>query len=208
MTLALDESVARPDGIIQLLDDHHVVVLCDHIGLRRQVGKTLRQRLGAISETRVIELEGAAATDLVSLYYQFERQVGSSPKGNTQHSLNHWWRDLQSIVELLRHATPPREIKREYFIWHDADVLLEHDLSLFGSLVNSMLCIAAEREHVSLDRLVLQRVVFLGGAKLGAYAEDPNGQLSRWLEDQEGSPFWEVMSVIDRPPVITFRVEG
>jgi hypothetical protein len=58
------------------------------------------------------------------------------------------------------------------------------------------------------NALVLQRVVFIGSSKLGAYAEDHNGQFNRWLDDSEESPFWEVASIIERPPVLTFRIDG
>ena len=115
---------------------------------------------------------------------------------------------MSSVIDVLRSSGATRGHKREYFLWHEAEALLEADVRLFGALVDAFLGVAAEREHISADRLVLQRVVFLGGSKLGAYAEDPCGQLRRWLEEQDGSPFWEVLSVVERPPVITYRVDG
>jgi hypothetical protein len=110
------------------------------------------------------------------------------------------------VIDVLRGACIG--FKRRYFIWHDADAMLEADVELFCRLVNAIFAVAAECEHISLDPVVLQRVVFLGGAKLGAYAEDANGQFCRWLEDEDESPFWDVISVVDRPPVITYRIDG
>src|SRR5207247_6640689 len=101
-----------------------------------------------------------------------------------------------------RPAAPGAALKRGYFLWRQADPLLDADVNMFSALVNAFLAVAAEREHISADRLLIQRVVFLGGAKLGAYAEDARGQFCRWLDDDDGSPFWEVINVVQRPAVI------
>jgi hypothetical protein len=91
-------------------------------------------------------------------------------------------------------------------------------VDLFRRLVNALFAVAAETECVSLDPVVLQRVVMLGGSKLGAYAEDDTGQFNRWLiEDADDatsdsrrteSLFWEVQNVIERPPVLVYRMDG
>jgi hypothetical protein len=203
MREATFESLTWPDGIVQLMDDHHLVVLSDSANARRQFGDTLAGHLENIRETEIVSIDGAHATDLPSFCSQLERQLGILPQGPSS-----WWRDMSSVITLLRGAaTSP---KRRYFLWHEADVMLEQDVDLFGRLVNAFLGVAAEHEHITMDAnvLVLQRVVFMGGAKLGAYAEDTDGQFNRWLDDSEDSPFWEVASVIDRPPVITFRIDG
>ncbi len=72
--------------------------------------------------------------------------------------------------------------------------------------VSMALCIAvaAEKEHVSPDALVLQRSVFVGGEKLAAYAQRRDGQLRTWLLEDGATPFWEVMSSVPHPPVLTY----
>ena len=119
-----------------------------------------------------------------------------------------WWRDTASLISLLRStADIAGAPKHRYFVWTDADVLLRRDEDLFSHLVNALLGVAAEQEHITRDSLVLQREVFIGSEALAAYADKPDGQFHRWL-DEEGSPFWEVASVLDGPPVLTYRIEG
>jgi hypothetical protein len=196
------EATAWPDDIVQLLDDHHLVVLSDDAAVRRRFADSLQQQLRVLGDTDVVEIEGSAATDLPSFCRQLEGRLHIR-----RDAVNPWWRDMQSVINVLRRAGSGP--KRRYFLWHDADAMLEADVELFCHLVNAFFGVAAEFEHVSLDPVVLQRVIFLGGAKLGAYAEDVNGQFCRWL-DEEGdeSPFWEVASMVERPPVITYRIDG
>jgi hypothetical protein len=200
MKSATFDSMTWPEGIIQLLDDHHLVVLSDHAKTRRQFGTELAENLSLIADTQVIEVEGSGVVDLPSFCRQLEQKL-------TIPTIlpNPWWRDMQSVINALRGACAGS--KRRYFIWHGADALLEADVHLFGRVVNAFFGVAAECEHISLEPLVLLRVVFIGGAKLGAYAEDTSGQFCKWIEEED-SPFWEVINVIDRPPVITYRVDG
>jgi hypothetical protein len=201
MRNATFESTGWPDGIIQLLDDHHLVVLSDSGRARSQFADHLAKHLGSMSDTEIITIDGAFAIDLQSFCEQLEQQLKLSRIGP-----NPWWRDVCSVIEVLRHAGSAP--KRRYFIWQEAHTMLENDVELFCRLVNAFMGVAAEFEHINLDPLVLQRAVFIGGPKLGAYAEDCNGQFSRWLDDDRDSPFWEVASVIDRPPVLTYRIDG
>lgn len=201
MQLTTSESATWPEDIIQLLDDHHVVVLSDSVSARRAFGSTLMRRLNGLAESQVIDIDGESATDLPSFCRQLERQCHIRSRGPAP-----WWRDMQSVIQALRKAGAG--VKRRYYIWHDAHAMLESDVELFCKLINALFGVAAECEHINLDPVVLHRVVFLGGSKLGAYAEDSHGQFSRWLEDEDGSPFWEVASVIERPPVITYFIDG
>jgi hypothetical protein len=239
MTPAALESTAWPDGLIQLLDEHHVAVLCDDANHRRRAGRSLQQHLFNLADSRVIDIDCTHATDLPTFCQQLEPHFPDRPITPSP-----WWRDVNNVIDLLRssgagtraggsireiletpkdrgeidieilgHAPvapsrPSVTLKREYFLWHEAEALLEHDVELFSALVNAFFGVAAEREHISADRLLIQRVVFLGGAKLGAYAEDSNGQFCKWLEEDQGSPFWEVVNVVERPAVIAYRVEG
>jgi len=208
MAFATFDSTTWPQGIIQLLDDHHLVVLSDNPRARHQFSHTLSQHLSAISDTQVVSIDGKDATNLSSFCRQIEHRLAAGEAGSIggANEVNTWWRDIHSVIEALRrNSSGP---KRRYFIWNDADVMLEADVDLFCRLVNALLGVAAECEHVSLDPVMLQRVVFLGGNKLGAYAEDQSGQFCRWLEDEEDSPFWEVASVVTRPPVLTYRIDG
>ena len=213
---AVFESTSWPDGLIQLLDDHHVAILCDEGRARHHAERAIHEQLSRLPESRVIDIDCAAARDLPSFCKQLEPHFADRKPRPEQ-----WWRDVNSVIDLLRGSDTGTAqgsafplagseigVKREYFLWHEAECLLETDLALFSALVNAFLGVAAEREHISAERLLIQRVVFFGGAKLGAYADDPKGQFSCWLKDDEGSPLWEVISVVERPMVITYRVDG
>lgn len=194
------------DEIVQLLDEHHLVVLADTAVVRDQFADGLSQRLAAMADTQVIDLHGRGIRDVPAFCSDLERQLTNErADGGKAGPPKAWWRDIMSVIAALRTPTGAR---RRYIIWRDADAMLESDVKLFGQLVNALLSVAAEHEHVSLELLVLQRAVFIGGPKLGAYAEDSTGQFCRWLDDAPDSPFWEVVSVIDRPPVLTYRIEG
>lgn len=203
------DGTAWPEGIIQLLDDHHLVVLSEQSESRRRFGAMLERQLSVLGETEVVEIEGREAVDLPSFCRQLESRLPVA-----KDDLNRWWRDMASVIRVLRHAGGGgfRESapKRRYFLWHEADTMLEADVALFCRIVNALFGVAAESEHTSLDPVVVQRVIFLGGDKLGAYAEDVNGQFCSWMNAAEGedSPFWEIMSVVDRPRVITYRIDG
>jgi hypothetical protein len=224
------EAATWSESVMQLLDEHHLVVLSDSVKARRHFHDNLIQRLSLMPQTRVVRIDGDNATDLSSFCRQLEAGLGptlgrdadSRPASRPPHEAPQvstadlpsppCWRDMHSVIEVLRSASAPDSQpspKRRYFLWSEADALLESDVELFCRLVNALLGVAAECEHVSLDPLMLQRVVFIGGPKLGAYAEDSNGQFCRWLDDDDdSSPFWEIASILDRPPVMTYRIDG
>jgi hypothetical protein len=197
MYAGLDQFVSDPAALMQLLDEHHLVVLSDDPGRHARLVSTLTEYLAILPDTRLVMLPGPNLVDLESVCTVFERDF------NGEHRIE---RSIRGLIRLLRNHT--EEPKHQYFFWPEADALLDADVKLFGRVVNALLSVAAEREHVSTDVLALQRFIFLGGSKLGAYAEDEHGQFHSWLVERRSTPFWEVVSCLDRPPVLTFRLEG
>jgi hypothetical protein len=195
MHRTVGQPLGLPSDMPQLLDEHHLVVLGDAPQRRRDVADHLIGRLGSMPDSQAIRLDGSWITDLHSFCRMLDEQMPD--KAPTA-------RSLDGVIERLRRV--PSMIRRRYVIWEDADVLLESDVALFGQLVNALLSVAAEFEHLDPDPLVLQRVVFLGGDKLGAYAEDETGQFRSWLVD--GDCFWDVHACVDRPSVLTCRLDG
>ncbi len=209
----MDPSDSRisPTDLVQLLDEHHVVVLADDPRQRRQFTRVLSDHLNAQPQTEVVVLDGANMTDLPSLVRELTRRAGRDdpvdlpPDGEGERGVPAP-DPFEAVIDLLRQW--PGTPHHRYLLWREADVLLDADLALFARFVNALFAVAAEREHLNAEPLILQRVALIGNAKLGAYAEDERGQFSCWLEDEEGgSPFWEVMSCVDRPPVITCRLD-
>jgi len=196
MREAIDQAPTSLEPPVQLLDDHHLVVLSEDAAARAVFAARLADQLDRVPESEVTVLPGGAI-DLPG----FCRAVQSAFR------LKRVIRpDLGEIIQSLRRR--PTRTKRAYLIWPDAEEMLEHDVDLFGRLVNALLAAAAEREYVSPDVLLLQRVIFLGGNKLGAYAECELGQFCTWRTDDEASTFWRVFACLDRPPVLTYRLDG
>ncbi len=193
----MEESLSGPAGIVQLLDEHHLVVLGEQQDQRVDFARHLAEQLGTIPETQTITIRGDLITDLDSLCSQLEAGLDVCEPIT---------RSVEAVIELLRINRDDQ--KHQYFIWQDADSLLESDVDLFGQLANAFLGVAAEREHISPDVLVLQRIVFIGGDKLGAYAEEEAGQFCTWLVEDGITVFWEVASCVERPPVLTYQLDG
>lgn len=198
------DSGTWPADIAQLLDDHHLVVLSDKPDARSRFCQVFCDYLLSLIDTCVVTIDGARVTDMRKFCDQIRRHL---PRGRAVES------SIQGVVDVLRQW--PNAPKRMYFLWHDADVALDADVKLFSRLVNALCSVAVEHEHINPHRLILQRSVFVGNSKLGAYVEDQRGQFSRWLVDnetlcgdEEESMFWEAQSCIDRPPVLTYRIDG
>jgi hypothetical protein len=191
------ESPSWPTGVTQLLDEHHLVVLADRPARRAEFARSLSAHLETVPDAVTIDIPGQRATSLpdfcevLSEVLHLARPIAPSMDG---------------LIRLLR--TDPLQTRHQYFIWHDADALLEADVKLFSRLVNALLSVAAEFEYVNPDALTLQRMVFLGGDKLGAYAEDESGQFCTWLTEGGSTRFWEVTSCVPRPPVLAYRLDG
>jgi len=192
-----------PAEITQLLDEHHLVVLGEP-AVRRRFARTLGERLASLPESDVVPIRGDRATALGSFSRELESAMTPAPAGESAPASSA--NGVADIIATLRAC--PQAAKRQYFLWDDADAMLESDVTLFGRIVNALLGVAAEREHISPDRLVIQRTIFLGNDKLGAYAEEEHGQFRTWILAGDTTPFWEVASCLDRPSVLTFRLEG
>ncbi|MBC7773123.1 MAG: hypothetical protein H7210_11545 [Pyrinomonadaceae bacterium] len=154
----------------QLLEEHHLVAWSASASDRNRFGESLASHLAAMSDTEVCEFSGSQITDIFSFCNQFERAIGND---RVRRSI-----DVSGgVIDALRASLDnDRHIKRRYFIWKDAHVLLKTDPRLFGRLVDTFTGVAAETEYASEDLLVIQRAVFIGGPSLDMYAEDAKGQ--------------------------------
>ncbi len=189
--------------VVQLLDEHHLVAWSELPQRRTQFAVSLGQFLGAQRDTEVCVFYGKYITDLESFCYQLERSV---PGPVLQRRLE----GPGGIADLLRQRASFRgraESKFRFYIWHDADVLLRANHKLFGRIVDAMSGVAAEAEYVSDDLLLVHRSVYVGSSILDVYAEDPRGQFQSWADDGSGEPFWRVVTGLERPPFLRYRVD-
>lgn len=191
-----------PRQIGEVLDESHVVALSpDSLAGGRFIAG-VGEYLEKLADTQVCVLHGDRVTDLNS----FCEELGRALPGR---ALEPRLDGPSGVLETLRrrHAdADPASLKRRYYLWSDADILLRRDKVLFGRLVDAIAGVAAEAEYASEDVLLLHRAVFAGGAALAAYADDERGQFRAWLREGAEVPFWQVVSGIEAPRFCFFRV--
>jgi hypothetical protein len=179
------------DDMTPLLDEHHLVVLSEDAHQRDAFADSMESCLPWLPDTAIIRIQGEQVDSLASFCHALDLGSLMPPKPQ-----------IGDLVGLLRQA--PRRFKRRYIIWSDADALLERDVTLFSHLVNALMSVAVEREFLCTDRLIVERYVFIGGGKLGAYAEDVNGQFWCWNDEPALAP---VRRCVEYPHVLTCRIE-
>jgi len=202
----LDQPLVRanwePD-VGQVLDEHHVAAWSELAGRRLQFAVALGQFLGAQRDTEVCPFYGRYITDLESFCHQLERAVPGPNLARRIHGPG-------GVTDLLRTRTSHKgrpASKFRYYIWHDADVLMQRDRALFGQLVDALAGVAAECEYVSDDLLIIQRAVLVGGSPLSEYLRDAKGQCRAWYDDGMGEPFWKVVTGIDQPAFSGYPID-
>lgn len=196
-------AVSWQGEILQLLDEHHLVAWSDDDERRLRFATQFGRFLQAQRDTEVCLLYGRTITDIESFCYQLERTL---PVGRAERRVD----GTRGVTGALRTRAdlPGRPAtKFRYYLWHDADVLLKHNPVLFGRLVDAMAGVAAECEYVSDDVLLLQRSIFVGGALLDRYADNPRGQFRAWFDDGKGEPFWQVVTGIESPSFLRYQLD-
>jgi hypothetical protein len=161
----------------------------------------MADHLESFGDARVCQLQGAAIFDIFSFCSQLEPALGVKRVRRSIEARG-------GVLDALRSAPEPGEaVKRRFYVWHDAHILLKHDHQLFGRLVDAFAGVAAEAEYASEDRLVLHRALFIGTPALDVYAEDARGQFRTWLSENGEVPLWSVVSGLRRPPVVRYAID-
>jgi hypothetical protein len=193
-----------------MLDEQHLVATSDHPRRQAQFAGELGQFMQSLRDVQLCPLYGRFITDMESFCHQLERALPGP-------ALERRIEGPRGITNLLRsrEAGPRRRTpKFRYYLWHDADVLIEHDESLFGRLVDTIAGVGAESEFVSDDLLLIHRLVAVGGTPLSLYAQRESGQCRSWHDDGlgcgglGGEPFWEVVTGLERPAFQTLAIDS
>lgn len=190
--------------VTQMLDEHHMVAVSHFPRRRLHFATSLGRFLSSVRDTEVCTLHGRFIDDLDSFCDQLELAIPGP-------ALDRRIDGPSGVVSLLRHRHTFRgktASKYRYYVWHDADHLLERDRGLFGRLADAFAGVAAESEYCDDDLLLIHRAVFVGGPRLELYAEDPLGQFQRWaMDDGHDEPFWQVVTGVDRPPILRYSID-
>jgi hypothetical protein len=187
----------------QLLEEHHLVAWSPVVSQREAFASELAAHLARFEDTQVCVINGAAVTDLQSLADALSAALGV---GRVAPRLG----GPSGLLDCLRRRSGTHDrpaLKRRFYIWRDADMMLRRDHQLFGRIVDCLAGIAAESEYTSEDVLLLQRAVFVGSSMLDVYAEDPRGQFRRWWSEHDERPFWDVVTGVERPVFLRYRIE-
>ncbi len=190
--------------VAQLLDEHHMIAWADSPARRTQFAVGLAQFLGLQRDTEVCVFFGKHIDSLDAFCHQLERSIPGP-------TLDRRIDGAAGVASLLRQRFDVRgrpATKYRYYIWHDADALLIQDHRLFGRIVDTIAGVAAESEYVSDDLLLIHRAVYIGSSVLDVYAEDARGQFQSWYDDGAGEPFWKVVTGVERPPFVRYRVDS
>src|SRR5688572_2254906 len=91
-----------PQSIIQLMDDHHLVILSDNPALRDRIRHELKTHLTSTLDSQVIDLDGSTLTSLRSFAEQFKAQLEGTSSSWGAGSSNG---QMQHLIELLRAAS-------------------------------------------------------------------------------------------------------
>ena len=188
---------------LALTDEAHLVAWSASAPRRIGFATEMAQFIQSQGYTEVCQFFGRAIVNIETFCQQLERGIPGPPLARRIDG-------PRGITALLRsrdalHGGSPARYR--YLVWHDADVLLAADRRLFGALLDAIMGVAAEAEYVSDELLLIHRAVLIGGPALARYAEDPDGQLRRWLPDGFGTPFWQAVTGLARPPAVTFEID-
>jgi len=192
-------SAMDPAGIVQLLDEHHLAVVGGTADIRRRWLAGLGSRIECLEGTRIVPLDTGNDPSLANLLNQFQQAL---PEIRLRS------RDVNGLLRSFRRLSIPA--RRVFLFWENADGMLEDDVKLFGEVAEALLSCAVQHEFLSDDRLIIDRVIFTGDEKLGAYAEEFGGQFRSWRDASaavDGSMI-EIRSVTHRPRVLLFRLDG
>jgi len=192
-------SAMDPAGIVQLLDEHHLAVVGSTRDIRRRWLSGLTSRIECLEGTRILHLDTGEDPSLENLIRQLDRSL---PEIRIRPH------DVDGLIRSFRRLSISD--RRMFILWENADCMLEDDVQLFGEVADALLSCAVQHEFLSDDRLTLDRVVFTGSEKLGAYAEEGGGQFRSWRTsamEPNGSVI-EVRTVNRRPRVLLFRLDG
>lgn len=202
-----------PADLVQLLDEHHLALIGGRARDRVFLLSELASRLECLSGSRIVRISSGSSPTCDRIVRQLERGFGlplrTAPRG----------------PEELRAALAGRTAReqRSFLFWADADALLEHDVDGFGAIAGAIMAASADREFMSEDRLTIERAIFAGGAKLGAYAEEDGGQFRSWHRAARTAPVVdgpgrrgrfpvrtspENHALPQRPRVLIFRLDG
>jgi len=190
--------------VVQAMEESHVAAWARSGRRRLEFAAGMIRFMKSMGRTDVCVFHGRFIDDLDSFCHQLECMIPGDP-------LERRVDGPGGVVSLLRSRSDvPGQAAAQFrfYVWHDADELIERDAALFGRLVEAILGVAAEAEFVDDDLLLVHRLLLVGGESLRRFAADRAGPLHRWRDDGCGEPFWSVVTGVGAPVSRSVDIEA
>ena len=196
-----DAPMPEVERALAELDERHVVVVARSAAQRAEAASQLAHHIGDLPETQLVQIDGARVEDLRGLRAELDREL-PDPAGR---ALKPSFDGPGGVLARLRE--PPRaveghHIKRRFYLWRDADVLLKASPSSFSVCIDAIAGVAAEAEYASDDLLLIHRLVLVGGPGLARCHADARGPLRAWRP----ASTWPRVTGIDGPNFLLLGV--
>ena len=163
-----------------LLDERHMVLWSRDLHRRERAADLVVNSLRAVQDAQVVSLPGAVIHDLKSLRTHLDHALPSAENRPLRATID----GPAGLLARLREPADPlpdhHHVKWRYYVWRDADVLLRSSPAVFSMMVDAVAGVAAEAEFTSVDLLLIQRLVLVGGPSLHVAACDPEGPMRAW----------------------------
>jgi len=147
---------------------------------RERAADLVVNSLRAVQDAQVVSLPGAVIHDLKSLRTHLDHALPSAENRPLRATID----GPAGLLARLREPADPlpdhHHVKWRYYVWRDADVLLRSSPAVFSMMVDAVAGVAAEAEFTSVDLLLIQRLVLVGGPSLHVAACDPEGPMRAW----------------------------
>jgi hypothetical protein len=192
--------------------EHHVVLWSADAARRAEASAVLAEHLRSLPEVELFHFDGSSIRSLKDFCTQLTAIRAAIPASEGDAGVKASIDGPGGVIDSLRERQGELSIgvsgaKRRYYLWTEADTLLNNDPAAFGGVIDAMAGVAAEAEYASEDLLLIHRAILIGGPALATYAGNEHGQFRSWLPDAAGSPpLWKVISGLEQPPVFVLEL--
>ena len=182
------------------LEERHLIAWSSSAETRTRFAASLGRYLSTQPATQICPLHGRAIRGIDDLCDQLERLIPVERLARTIDGPH-------GVASLLRSREGADTLRSRILLWHDADVVLRRDRSLFGALCEVLSGVSAELEMSEGGSLLEQRCVYVGSEALAEEARRADSVMTTWSPEGGSIPFWALVSGLDRPPMVLCSID-
>ncbi len=170
-------AVSDASDAMRVLEERHLVAIAEDPATRRRFAASLRTRLDLVHRATVVDVRDELLTGHDDRTVALDALLGADGA------------------------------KHQYFLWPEVDGLAERHGPALRRTLHAAFAVAAEREFVSPETLVIQRHVLVGGPALADFAAGP-APLTEWLDDAEAGRWPEAGELAPSPRVVVLPLDA